>query len=116
MPKIKGPPTVRIVSPLGLDRDVTLRQLAEMVLEAVYETDSAAVAELARAELPESKTSSTILLTTRRCLTAERNVGSVQCPVCGKFVSAATQGLEWHLKTAHGDGAMAHGTGVAVAP
>ena len=66
---------------------------------------------LARAELPEEKTSSTILLTTRRQLNAQSTSGSVQCPVCGKFVSAATQGLEWHLKTAHGESAGAEGSG-----
>lgn len=87
-----------IRSDFGVERAVTRRELATLLIEAVPQPAAARL--LAFVAIADG-TAGTILASTVAFAKDRAAAGLVGCSVCGKFVSSGTQGMEWHMKTAH---------------
>ena len=102
-----GEQTVVVVSSYGIERRVTCRELAHLLATAVEDEmgesgGGVGGASVVHAVQVAVGPSGALLMTTRRGLQTSMAGGLVPCPRCGRMVNTATQGLEWHLKTAHG--------------
>lgn len=101
-----GETTVTVTSAMGLERQFDRRSLAHDLAHSLVECadavkgdgDGAGIAAVHVAPGP----SGTLVITLRDRLQMEARNGRVPCTACGKFVRAAGDGLQWHLKTAHG--------------
>lgn len=95
---------VCITSRLGLQRQVSRLQLAELLVEAISEQPerddhAAAVAFIG---LAPGGQAGAIILSSLKHATRLAGTGYVPCPHCGRFVSSEGQGVEWHMKQVHG--------------
>ncbi|CAL52747.1 Ankyrin repeat [Ostreococcus tauri] len=93
--------TVRTTSPYGVERDHTVRTLAQATLDAIpAETYTAIFAD---ARLRDGSDSGTIYACTLERYAELREEGRAMCSKCGKFVTGGERGLWWHRKTKHAD-------------
>lgn len=97
---------VDLTSDYGVARAYSRQTLAEAILRALPSLHKSILAYTAVVPGPAAS----IAFTSRTCSLVRSEMGLVPCPVCGRWVSAAKSGLEWHTKTVHGviDHAIAH--------
>ncbi|GBG31240.1 Ankyrin repeat domain-containing protein 17 [Hondaea fermentalgiana] len=89
-------PKVLVVSALGLERELSRDDLARALVDELP-------SEHPLAFISASEDGSGKLTMSSKTYVARQGAqGQVMCVKCGAFVRAATGGLEWHLKTAHG--------------
>ena len=86
-------------SDFGVTRRLDRRGIAEHVIAAMPE---AAVADQLGFVGVAPGVAGTILLTTKARAQQHAERGLAACARCGKFVSLEKQGMEWHMKSAHG--------------
>eukprot|EP01052_Picozoa_sp_SAG31_P002016 SAG31_NODE_67_length_28318_cov_6.493674_34_plen_798_part_00 len=102
--KSSGDPSTTITSEFGVQRRVTRRQLAQLVIDALppFLQPDRSEDSFVAVYLTGEGHSGAIQITTAARRNTMATVGRVACVHCGHFVVAKTGGLEWHLKTAHG--------------
>ena len=94
--------TVTATSSMGVKRPFTKRSIASFLagalVEAAKDSGDSSIAAVHVSPGP----SAVLLITLRVRVEAEAKAGRISCTDCGKFVRAANDGLQWHMKTAHG--------------